>query len=174
MGDLLADRTEQQAGEPAVPACSDHDEVGARRGVEHQVDGRARLDPALHVEPGGFDAPELPLDDVLRVPLHRLEGLLLQHNGRIERARTGDDRRHLPAVDDDQRGISESSLLDCPLECALRPVRAVHTDDDLSAHTAARSSTAAIFIRSRADATPQSSAVKTQHTARSRAMLRYE
>lgn len=56
MGALLADRTEQEAGEPTVPARSDDQKVPSGDRVDERFDGAALDNLALDLEAVPFDA----------------------------------------------------------------------------------------------------------------------
>jgi hypothetical protein len=66
MGALLADRPEQETGEPAVPARSDDEEIASRDSMDEDVDGAALDDLA----PAGLKprVPARSVDSSLPLP----------------------------------------------------------------------------------------------------------
>src|SRR5262249_51486707 len=134
MRDLLAHGAEQQAGEAAVAAGAEHQEVGVLRDVDEHGRGRPfhglRLD--LDLAGGAADLLDLLLDEALGVaPQGGVEVRRDEHGVERIRRKRGVVR---PRMHGDQLRPAEARLADRQVDRLAARIRAVDADDDLPGH----------------------------------------
>src|SRR5262249_39176590 len=131
---LLAHGAEQQAGEAAVAAGAEHEQVGALRTLAEPCRGGPSARLRLDLDPAGVaaDLLDLLLDEALGVASQRgVEVRRDEHGVEGIRRKRGVVR---PRVDGDQLRAANARLADRPVDRLPARIRAVHADDDLSGH----------------------------------------
>ena len=127
---LLADRSEQQPGEPTVPARTYDEQVGAARLVDQHPRGRALDNHALQDD-------AVPIgDNVVQRGIEKNLGVVAQFAevSTVQRGETFDpgdaDVAEPPSMHGSQRRLSAPRLLEREPEGLLGSLRAVNADDD--------------------------------------------
>jgi hypothetical protein len=130
MHDLLADRAEQEAREPAAAAVPHDDELGVARFFDQGLGGLTLLDPrdALDRRLQLMYERDRLLDNVVGGVSEPSQRRLIE--ARTESAAV-DRRRNLPCADNGEPRLPERSLLGCELERGPRRIRPIHPDNDL-------------------------------------------